>query len=471
MPIELKLRDSARVALAISAAFPLSAYAVSAGHIDFAIGAVTALSTDGRTRPLSKGSDFAPGETISTGDGRCQMRFTDGAQVSLQPGTQYRIDEYRFNGKNDGEEKGFFSLIKGGFRTITGLVGKADKRAYKVTTSVATIGIRGTEFVVLDQNGVTVSTGEGSVEVCTSAGCIVLASGESAVVKDSSGTPLRVTNKGADTTSAKPSPPTVKIDYSKNDEGLAAITSALPSGPGYAMSMAGMRDGGESTFVRGHSSGTATFSNASELTKFVVDGGEGGSYSAKTIAGGFTDGLIGWGRWTLGHGVDVPSFGDHPLENTHYVVGKPTSSDDMTSLSLANKVGTYTLSGYTLPTSYQNSTGITTTGSSGITGSLSADFGSHSVDYNVNNISVGGATYGINGSASISGAQISGSGGSVSGGCCAGSARVEGFFVGANAVRAGLVYQFSDFGGTTKRISGAAVFTQQTQGTRPPVVY
>lgn len=463
MPIELKLRDSARIALAISAAFPLGAYAATAGRIDFAIGGVSALRTaDGQSRPLTKGSDINAGETIDTGTGRAQVRFTDGSQVSLQPGTQYRIDDYKFSGKNDGEEKGFFSLVKGSFRTITGLIGKADRKAYQVSTSTATIGIRGTEFgVVSSQNGVTISAGEGLVEVCNGAGCIILASGESAVVADKDGRPVRVSTKGSDSTNSKPATPTIKIDYSKSDEGLAAILPSLPSGPGYAMAMAGTYDGGESTFVKGHASGTATFSGSSELSRFGgFDGGEGGvgnySYTTTTIAGGFTDGIIGWGRWTAGQSVNVPSVGDRSLENAHYIVGQPTSAADFAALS--NLKGTYALMGYTLPTSYNSSTGVTTTGSGGITGSLTANFNSSTVDYNLSNISVGGATYVISGSGnSITTSDASFSGGSVSGGACAGSLSVNGFFVGANAVRAGLVYQFND---VSKTISGAAAFKQ-----------
>ena len=44
----LELRSSAKLALLISAAFPLSAGAAPAGRIDFAIGNVTAKSADGR---------------------------------------------------------------------------------------------------------------------------------------------------------------------------------------------------------------------------------------------------------------------------------------------------------------------------------------------------------------------------------------------------------------------------------------
>ena len=92
-----------------------------------------------------KGAEISNGDTIRTGDGgRAQVRFSDGALISLQPTTEFRVDNYEFSNQPTGQEKGFFSLIKGGMRTITGLIGRSNRDNYKVTTSVATIGIRGT---------------------------------------------------------------------------------------------------------------------------------------------------------------------------------------------------------------------------------------------------------------------------------------------------------------------------------------
>lgn len=42
-----------------------------------------------------------------------------------------------------------FKLLKGGFRTVTGLIGKADRGEYRVSTRTATIGIRGTDYEVI----------------------------------------------------------------------------------------------------------------------------------------------------------------------------------------------------------------------------------------------------------------------------------------------------------------------------------
>src|SRR5690606_19192386 len=46
------------------------------------------------------------------------------------------------------EEEGnaLFRLLKGGFRAVTGLIGKENRDNYRVRTPVATIGIRGTDF-------------------------------------------------------------------------------------------------------------------------------------------------------------------------------------------------------------------------------------------------------------------------------------------------------------------------------------
>ena len=131
MPNEFKPKHSGAVLMAaLAAAFPLAGHAANAARVDFALGDVKALAPDGRSRPLAKGAEIATGETIDTGSGRAQVRFSDGAQVSLAPQTQFRIDDYRFSGQADGSEKGFFSLVKGAMRTITGLVGRTNRDNY-----------------------------------------------------------------------------------------------------------------------------------------------------------------------------------------------------------------------------------------------------------------------------------------------------------------------------------------------------
>ncbi len=171
--------------VALAAAYPAFSYSAGAARVDFAAGSVMAVNAAGAQRVVGKGAEIGTGEAVVTGDGgRCQLRFTDGALISLQPGTEFKIDNYHYTGKGDAEEKGFFSLLKGGMRTITGLIGRSNRSNYQVSTSVATIGIRGTEYTAgLTGNELLVHTGEGLVEVCNGAGCVLLGAGESGSVQ------------------------------------------------------------------------------------------------------------------------------------------------------------------------------------------------------------------------------------------------------------------------------------------------
>ena len=468
MPNEFKIKQSsAALMAALAAAFPLTGQAAGAARVDFAIGDVKALTPDGRTRSLDKGAEIGSGETIDTGSGRAQVRFTDGAQVSLQPQTQFRIDDYRFNGKADGSEKGLFSLIRGGLRTITGLVGRNNRDNYKVTTTVATIGIRGTEYSVAYGNSISVTTGEGSVEVCNSAGCLIVNSGETAVVKDNNSQPL-MTNKK---TELPPSQPDAVQPTFVSGNSASGGLPTLPSGPGYSLAMAGMKtDDGHYPFIDGpegfsaldgrNSSTRANFDPSGALVSFnsTFDGGEApANFTAGGVsAGALSDGIIGWGRWRSGSITEGSTVG---VQDVHYVVGVPTPAADLSALQLGSMVGSYALSGFTFPTAYNSSTGLTTVGTQPVSGSMTADFGAGSVSGNIN-VPIGGNTYTSSLSSTISGPNFSGfNSWSCSGGCgSGGSSTIHGFFVGANASRAGLVYRFN--GTDLGTINGAAVFRQ-----------
>lgn len=181
--------------------------AAGAARVDFSIGDVVAVQPDGIRRPLQRGAEVAAGETVDTGSGRGQLRFTDGSMVSLQPRTQFRIDAYEFKGQADGNEKGFFSLLKGALRTITGAIGKADRKAYRLDTAVATIGIRGTEYAVAYGNSITVTTNSGLIEVCNNAGCLLVEAGQSAYVPDINTLPSFTPRNALDPLMRPPVPP------------------------------------------------------------------------------------------------------------------------------------------------------------------------------------------------------------------------------------------------------------------------
>lgn len=128
-----------------------------AGTVVFAKGDVTAE----RTPPLAlaKGDSVEDDDTIATGEAsRAQLLMIDGAKIAIRPASRLRIEEYTHTlpaaaTVSTSEDKSSLSLLKGGFRTITGAIGKDDPDEYEVRTPVGVLGIRGTDYAAVFCNG------------------------------------------------------------------------------------------------------------------------------------------------------------------------------------------------------------------------------------------------------------------------------------------------------------------------------
>jgi len=130
------------VALSLAA---MSALAQSAGSVSHLSGTLSVVRPDGSARILAQKSEVGPGDTLATQrDSYAQINFSDGSSMTMRPNTQMKIEDYRFVQDQPQQDSSFFRLIKGGLRTVTGLVGKrGNQDAYRIGTSTATIGIRG----------------------------------------------------------------------------------------------------------------------------------------------------------------------------------------------------------------------------------------------------------------------------------------------------------------------------------------
>ncbi|MBK6658224.1 MAG: FecR domain-containing protein [Proteobacteria bacterium] len=185
------------LALAVAVAvgsLPATGFA-AAGRVQFAFGQVSVQAASGASNPASKGLEVNAGDTIITEQGRVQLKFADGSLVSLQPRSTFKIDDYNYAGNDDGSERSFFSLFRGGLRTITGVIGHRNHGNYRVNTPVATIGIRGTEYLImLDGTGAVVTVGDGAIAVINDAGEVTLVNGQSGVIVDKS-TLVKVTDE------------------------------------------------------------------------------------------------------------------------------------------------------------------------------------------------------------------------------------------------------------------------------------
>ena len=135
--------------IALAAAGMLQPAQAQIGTVQFVAGEVLITGPAG-SRPATRGSTLREGESIVTAaNSSAQVRMIDQGYIAVRPETEMKFDQYRFSGRDDGTERGVLSLVKGGFRTITGVIGRINRSNYTITTPTSTIGIRGTDHEVV----------------------------------------------------------------------------------------------------------------------------------------------------------------------------------------------------------------------------------------------------------------------------------------------------------------------------------
>ena len=422
------------MAAALSAAFPGLATAQTAARVDFATGNVTATSPDGRSRALTRGADVQVGETISTQQGRAQMRFSDGAFVSLQPQTDFKIDNYVFEGRGSPNESAVMSLFKGGMRTITGLIGRTNRDGYRLQTSTATVGIRGTGYsVTYDAGGsVTIFVAEGSTSITNQTGTTVLPSGRSATVGSQNSPPSTTDEKpflppsgSGNTNLGGPQNP-----YQDSQQNvLQLLTGTINSDPNLA-NLAFVYEGTSGTRnPTAQAAPTATLNNAGILTSFTGSTSASSGDAGLSLAG--NDGVIAWGRWI---GGTTPGLNNRDSAYPfHYVVGLPVTNLPTTGTA------SYTYLGATASCSYGCSLAEVTGSTMSVTFGNGYFNGSFTLGLKVDGMQndFDGGLFGYNSSAKFSAAaSLNTSGGSL-------YMNGKGFLAGPGASRAGMAYSVS----------------------------
>jgi hypothetical protein len=132
---------------------------------------------------ISIGEDVVRNEIVRTGaDSSTKLVFSDDTNLAVGPVSTVTLDKFVFAGDST-YQQATVNLVRGAFRFSTG---SSDKRAYRINTPVATIGVRGTELDILSERARTVATlNEGQALVCTRNGakCVTLSNpGDTAVV-------------------------------------------------------------------------------------------------------------------------------------------------------------------------------------------------------------------------------------------------------------------------------------------------
>jgi len=123
----------------------------SIGNIMALKGSAT-IERAGQKVTANNGMHIEQGDTLVTaGKTRAQVILNDETMITIGANSSFEFSKYFY----DGSKKSTLSMksSRGFFRSVTGKIGKIAPERFKVKTSSATIGIRGTDFSVLQRNG------------------------------------------------------------------------------------------------------------------------------------------------------------------------------------------------------------------------------------------------------------------------------------------------------------------------------
>lgn len=169
-----------------------SAQGVAAGRFERIEGAVTVLDAAGAKRPAVAGAPVGVGERVETQTGAtAHVTLADGGLLVVRPDSSVAVLQYRAQAKPD--DGASLSLLRGALRMVTGWLGKTQPRSVLVTTNTATLGIRGTDFELLDNpQGSHVHVISGEVLMGNTAGDVTIRPGEMASLLRSGERPMRL---------------------------------------------------------------------------------------------------------------------------------------------------------------------------------------------------------------------------------------------------------------------------------------
>lgn len=158
------------------------AYAQVVGTVTHLSGVLTVRHADGKSNVMAIKSEIMQGDTLITESNTyTRVKFLDNGEIVLRPGSELVVKSYLYDADKPEKDNVAISLVKGGLRAVTGLVGKRNHDAVNFDTPTATIGIRGTNFGALfcqnDCGGVPTQSGNtppNGLHVDVSQGSIVL---------------------------------------------------------------------------------------------------------------------------------------------------------------------------------------------------------------------------------------------------------------------------------------------------------
>ena len=194
-------------------------------------GTAQAQGASGSARTLRQGDEVNQGDTVTTGSASSVvLRFDDGQVAALTSNSSMQVTSYQYNAQQKSGNV-LLSLISGGMRAVTGLIGRSNPQAVSYKAATATIGIRGTDVVIITSQGnITVSVNEGEISFTMNGRTVTINAGFALRV------PQTATFFAAVALNAllRELPPAERREFDALEklEIRAAIASALRGGPG-----------------------------------------------------------------------------------------------------------------------------------------------------------------------------------------------------------------------------------------------
>jgi hypothetical protein len=186
--------------------------------------------TDKGIAPITTGNEVYLNEVVRTGlTGKAQMLLSDHTNLAVAPVTEIRLDKFIYD-PNGGSGNVVLVASSGAFRFITGVQPHQD---YEIKTPYATMGVRGTQFIVLiTPDAVKIELLSGEVVVTTVSGNVVTMSTPSTVLSvDSQGNTQGPTPTDSPLVDfADLGPPVTNLSFADALDAFSAVTGDVGTG-------------------------------------------------------------------------------------------------------------------------------------------------------------------------------------------------------------------------------------------------
>jgi hypothetical protein len=317
------------------------------------------------------------------------------------------------------------SLVRGGLRTVSGLIGKVKKQDYKLQTATSTIGIRGTGYSVMaNEEGVRAHVTEGAIVMCNDAGCLDVGPSQTGFSRAVNVRPILALAAPVLNTRSIPSlmasvrqespvyEPSVAIAADPRPAALAPAPTPTPAptpAPGWTALTNAITDfvicSLDCSSGVGIRNGAVDVASTGLLNQFTDTGKARNLNNTYTITGtaaeNYADGPIAWGRWT---NVQVADLNGRPVgaySGLLYVVSSSTVVNPIIS-------GHFNVSGFTVP--MITNAGVSTAAGGSVSGSIDMSYTGLSpgtASYHLA-VTVPGQTFSLSGNAAQAGTNGSG---------------------------------------------------------------